>query len=238
MQLLYQRVGQVTQLGRVPHGRSSHWAVRRTGAAQWGRAPHGRGSAGDDGVVSSPSPSPSPPVLALLNGPPGVGKSTLAAALARRHPDLRALDVDVVKHDLDSWPSDPRGAGLRARELILDQARVELGAGRGVIIGQYLARPEFPAALAELAERESARFTHVLLELPVADLERRLRDRRRSPTRPEQATNDARVEPAQAEQLIASLEALTRAADHVLRIDASGDLASTLSRLERAVLAR
>lgn len=177
-------------------------------------------------------------MLALLNGPPGVGKSTLADALARRHPDLRALDVDVVKHGLDSWPSDPRGAGLRARELILDQARVELGAGRGVIIGQYLARPEFPIALAELAERESARFTHVLLELPVADLERRLRDRRRSPTRPEQATNDARVDPSQAEQLIASLEALTRAADHVLRIDASGDLASTLSRLERAVLAR
>src|SRR5699024_4717896 len=191
----------------LPTGWPSNATGRCAARAQLtlGRAPDGRSSAGDDGVVSSPSPSPSTPVLALLNGPPGVGKSTLADALARRHPDLRALDVDVVKHGLDSWPSDPRGAGLRARELLLAQARVELGAVSGVIIGQYLARPEFPIALAELAERESARFTHVLLELPVADLERRLRDRRRSPTRPEQATNDARVEPAQAEQLIASL---------------------------------
>ena len=173
--------------------------------------------------------------LILLNGPPGAGKSTLAEALADRHHGLRALDVDVVKHALSSWPSDPRGAGLTAREQVLEQARAELEAGRSVVIGQYLARPQFPAALEELADQVSARFTQVVLDLPAADLERRLRSRRRAPTRPEQAANDAGVDPAEAEQLIASVDALTRDMEGVLRVEASEGLAATLSRLERAL---
>lgn len=185
--------------------------------------------------MSTPTSSPLPPVLALLNGPPGAGKSTLADALARRHAGLRALDVDVVKHALDSWPSDPRAAGLRARELILDQALAELSGGGSVVIGQYLARPEFPSQLAELAEQMSARFVHAVLELPAGVLERRLRDRRRSPTRAEQATNDALVDPAEAESLIAAVGALTEGLEAVVRVDASGDLAQTLTRLERAL---
>lgn len=183
--------------------------------------------------MSTTTPPSPPPVLALLNGPPGVGKSTLAEALARRHPRLRAVDVDAVKHALDSWPSDPRAAGLQARELVLDQARAELEGGGSVVIGQYLARPEFPSQLAELATQVSARFVHVVLELPAGALEHRLRDRRRSPTRAEQAINDALVDPADAAQLIASVDALSVDPETTMRVDASGDLAQTLARLEQ-----
>lgn len=212
MQLLYRPDGA---------GPKGWWALAR------------RGSPGDDGHMDRPARTRRR--LILLNGPPGAGKSTLAEALADRHRGLRALDVDVVKHALASWPSDPREAGLTAREQVLEQARTELEAGRSVIIGQYLARPEFPAALAELADQVSARFTHVVLELPAADLQRRLRSRRRAPTRPEQAANDAGVDPADAEQLIASVDALTCGVEGVLRLEASEDLAATLSRLERAL---
>lgn len=194
-------------------------------------------------VSPSPAPPPSRPpssALVLLNGPPGAGKSTLADSLAGRNAGLRALDVDVVKHALDSWPSDPQAAGLRARQLILAQVRTELDAGSSVVIGQYLARPEFPSQLAELAEQASVRFVHVVLELPAEVLERRLWERRRSPTRTEQATNDALVDPAEAASLIAPVRALTGSpgADGVataLRVDASGDLAQTLARLEQTL---
>lgn len=211
-------------------------------------------------AISPPAPPVLPllPVLALLNGPPGAGKSTLAAALARRHPDTCALDVDVIKHGLDSWPSAPHTAGLhtsaahtaglhtsathtaglQARAIVLEQAHAMLADGISVVIGQYLARPEFPGQLAELARQVPARHVHVVLELPAAALEQRLSDRRRSPTRPEQAINDAGVVPADAAELIASVEALTGSMAGVVRVDASGDLAQTIARVEEALMKR
>lgn len=201
-------------------------------------------------AISPPAPPVLPllPVLALLNGPPGAGKSTLAAALARRHPDMCALDVDVIKHGLDGWPSAPHTAGLhtsaahtaglQARAIVLEQAHAMLADGISVVIGQYLARPEFPGQLAELARQVPARHVHVVLELPAAALEQRLSDRRRSPTRPEQAINDAGVVPADAAELIASVEALTGSMAGVVRVDASGDLAQTIARVEEALMTR
>lgn len=178
--------------------------------------------------------APLPP-LVLLNGPPGIGKSTLADVLASRHDHLTALDVDVVKHDLDSWPTDPQAAGLRAREVVLEQARPRLAAGQGVVIGQYLARPAFPDQLARLAEQVPADFVHVVLEVPADVLGGRLRERRRAPTRAEQAINDADVDPSEAAQLIASVDALAVGLEGVARVDASGTVAETLALLEQAL---
>lgn len=181
------------------------------------------------------APTAALPHLVLLNGPPGIGKSTLADSLASRHDQLAALDVDVVKHALDNWPSDPQAAGRHARSVILEQARAGLTAGHGVVIGQYLARPTFPAQLAQLAAQVPARFVHVVLEAPTSVLEARLRARRHAPTRAEQTINDAGVDPSAAAQLIASVDSLVDGAAGVVRVDASGPVTATLARLERAL---
>lgn len=173
------------------------------------------------------------PVLLLLNGPPGAGKSTLAEALARSHPQRTALDVDVVKHALPAWPQDPHAAGVEARKQVLAQAGRELVAGRSVVIPQLLARPEFAVALQQLADRSGARFAHVLLDLPADALRARLSARRAAPTRPEQAANDAGL--AVQDALEMGRRIAVMAADlnqEVLRLDASGPMGAVLPRLE------
>ena len=69
----------------------------------------------------------------VLVGLPGAGKSTLAAALARRLPDARVLDKDKVRHVL----FDPCDYTSAERDVVfaamLDAARYHLGRDRIVV---------------------------------------------------------------------------------------------------------
>ncbi|WP_457963952.1 zeta toxin family protein [Arthrobacter sp. D1-29] len=47
--------------------------------------------------LSGPPERPSVPDLILLNGPPGIGKSTLARMFVDHHPGTLNLDVDQVR---------------------------------------------------------------------------------------------------------------------------------------------
>src|SRR5690606_17116939 len=98
------------------------------------------------------------PVLLLLNGAPGAGKSTLAARLAARRPLALALDIDQLKHSLGGWEADLQSSGLQARRLALALAGRHLEGGHDVLIGQYLARPSFLTQLQDLARECGARF--------------------------------------------------------------------------------
>lgn len=53
--------------------------------------------------------------LVLINGAPGSGKSTIAAALAHDVPMTLALDVDALKHSLGRWDQDTHVSGMHAR---------------------------------------------------------------------------------------------------------------------------
>jgi predicted kinase len=102
-----------------------------------------------------------PRTLLLLNGPPGVGKSTVAAALAARRPGTLVLDVDVVRALISG---DRAGTAEPARRLALDMARSHLGAGADVVVPQLVARPDQVARFGRAAADGGARFAHVLLE--------------------------------------------------------------------------
>jgi hypothetical protein len=76
--------------------------------------------------------------LIHLNGPPGIGKSTIASVFADRHPGVLNLDIDRVAAMIggcgDSF-SDSFEAG---RLLAAAMARVHLASGHDVIMPQMM----------------------------------------------------------------------------------------------------
>jgi len=173
--------------------------------------------------------------LVLINGAPGVGKSTLAAALAHDRALTLPLDVDAIKHSLGRWAEDPSASGLHARRLTLALTSEHLSAGYDVVIGQYLARPGFIDDLAALAERHGAQFIEFILEIDEPALAERLRVRLSAPDRPEHEVNNRLVGPDDAGHLVASVEALRPVRPAATWIDARGSRRSVLDLL-RATL--
>jgi predicted kinase len=101
--------------------------------------------------------------LVLLNGPPGVGKSTLAQRWVAADPERRrCVDVDRLRTLLDGWQHD-ESTKLTARDLALTAVDESLGDGLDVIVPQYLARLPFLDALAAVARGHGAAFVEALL---------------------------------------------------------------------------
>lgn len=103
------------------------------------------------------------PRLIVLNGPPGAGKSTIAARYVAAHPLALNLEIDTMRRLLGDWKSDPHAAGRAARELALAAARVHLGAGHDVVVPQYLGRVDYLRQLAELAAEVRAEHHEIVL---------------------------------------------------------------------------
>lgn len=101
--------------------------------------------------------------LILINGAPASGKSTLAQMYVDEHPLALALDIDVVRSMLGRWLDHPVEAGLIARGMALEMARVQLSAGRDVLIPQFLGRLDFLLELENLAHQAGADFLEVVL---------------------------------------------------------------------------
>lgn len=173
--------------------------------------------------------------LVLINGAPGAGKSTLAGALAQDQQLALQLDVDAIKHSLGRWDEDATASGLHARRLSLALAGEHLSAGYDVMMGQYLARPEFILELGALAERHGAGFFEFVLEIDESALAERLRMRTRFPTRMEHEVHNRLVRPGDAGRLVAAVEALRPIRPDAIWIDARGSERSVLALLRASL---
>ena len=101
--------------------------------------------------------------LGHLNGPPGIGKSTLSALWADRHPGTRNLDVDTLHHLVGGWQDEQTDTWPVVWPLVRTLAATHLDGGRDVVLPQYHARADEIAGWEKLAHEHGATFHEVVL---------------------------------------------------------------------------
>jgi predicted kinase len=101
--------------------------------------------------------------LIHLNGPPGIGKSTLAALYADRHPGTLNLDIDSLHRLVGGWQDPETHTHELMRPVAMAMASTHLAGGRNVILPQYLARIEEIERFEHVARERGARFREVVL---------------------------------------------------------------------------
>lgn len=79
--------------------------------------------------------------LIHLNGPPGIGKSTLARRYVAEHPGVLNCDIDVLRTLIGGWEDDFAGAGALIRPAALAMIRAYLAEGQDVVLPQMLLDP-------------------------------------------------------------------------------------------------
>ena len=102
-------------------------------------------------------------MLLVLNGPPGIGKSTLARRYVDDHPLAFCLDVDEIRRRVGRWEDHEQESGSLARAMALEMARVHLSGGYDVVVPQYLGHVDLLVQLESLAEEVHASFVEVVL---------------------------------------------------------------------------
>lgn len=108
------------------------------------------------------------PVLIVLNGPPAVGKSTMARRYADAHPLALRVDVDEVRDWLGAWRQAPQAAGLRARALATAMAADHLRSGHDVVIAQLYGGADHLVELEALAAETGAGYHEIVLMTDLA----------------------------------------------------------------------
>ncbi len=103
------------------------------------------------------------PRLIHLNGPPGIGKSTLARRYVEEHPAVLNCDIDVLRTLIGGWSVDFVGAGHLIRPAALAMIEAYLAAGNDVVLPQMIVDPRELARFEACASSSGATFVERFL---------------------------------------------------------------------------
>jgi predicted kinase len=121
------------------------------------------------------------PTLLHLNGPSGIGKSTLARAHAARHPGTLVCDIDELRSWVSGWQDDFVGTGEAVRASALALLTAYLGTGRDVVLPQLIVTPAQVERFEAAAAAAGASYVGVVLDVAPDVLLPRLHGRQRTP---------------------------------------------------------
>lgn len=121
------------------------------------------------------------PTLLHLNGPSGVGKSTVARAYAAAHPGMLVCDIDELRSWVSGWAEDFEGTGEAVRSSALALITAYLRTGRDVVLPQLIVTPAQVDRFEAAAAGAGASYVGVVLSLPPEDLLLRLHAREITP---------------------------------------------------------
>jgi predicted kinase len=121
------------------------------------------------------------PRLLHLNGPPGIGKSTLARRYIADHPLSFCLDIDGIRRLIGGWDTHGQESGRLARRMALRMMKEHLESGHDVVVPQFVARPEFVEDMTRVAEGCGAAFYEIVLNADVKNARARFEARANDP---------------------------------------------------------
>ena len=166
------------------------------------------------------------PVLIVVSGLPGTGKSFFSKRLAERVP-LLILESDALRKTLFSLPSHSAGESsqlFRAVHLLIEELLKE---GISLLLDATNLSERFREHLYSIADRTNARLVMVLVEAPPEVVRQRLEDRAGDP----EGNSDA--DWSVYRQMRSSVERISR--NHYV-VDTSRDIAPVIDKVVREIV--